>query len=233
MTSVPPTRSLNGDGVRFPPARALRLLTPGERQGPESPDRRPRIHTAMIAVDICAFGDPRRDDIAQLRLRREMYQQFARACASARLPWDQCYREDRGDGVMVITPSDVPIETLIDPLGGHLASVLHEYNRHASQTARLQLRLAVHTGLVNCDEYGVTGQALVHLFRLLEARDFKDVLAASGADLGVIVSERLYGDALSQGGLAAPEAYRRLQVDCKETRIHAHVRIPGPCGGGR
>ncbi|GAA3199321.1 hypothetical protein [Actinocorallia longicatena] len=201
------------------------FLPAGSADGPAH-GLRPRIHTTMLAVDICAFGDPRRDDTAQLRLRQEMYDRLRDACGHARLPWQDCHREDRGDGALVIAPPETPTERLLDPLARNLADALRDYNRRAPDHMRLQLRLAAHSGLINRDAYGVTGQALVHLFRLLDARAFKKAVKDSGASFGMIISERFYGDALSHGGLPAPADYQPISVKTKETRTRAHLHIP-------
>jgi hypothetical protein len=197
----------------------------------------PRMHTTMLAVDICAFGDQALDDVTQLYLRKAMYELLTEAFQSSRIPWRHCHHEDRGDGVLVVAPADVPIEDLLDVLIQHLARGLREHNKRADPLVRLRLRLAVHTGLVSYDAHGVAGRALIRLFRLLNARAFRDAITGDGADLAVIVSEQLYRDAVDHGGLADPGAYKRIRVTCKETRMWAWVRFsarplrprPGPC----
>lgn len=186
----------------------------------------PPVHTTLVAVDICSFGDRRRDDGVQLHLRREMYDRLMEACAITRLPWWESHREDRGDGALVVMPPYVPPEDLLDPFAHHLTALLRRYNRLASEAARLQLRLAVHAGRVHGDAYGMAGQPLIHLFRLLEARSFKNALAGSGADLGMIVSDRLYADAMDLGGLVDPGAYRETRISIKETRARAWMWFP-------
>lgn len=191
------------------------------------PGLAPAMHTTLAAIDIAAFGDRRRDDDIQLRLRREMYGLLAEACAMGTLPWWDCHREDRGDGALIIAPPQVAPELFLDPLAHHLAAVLRRYNRLASDTARLRLRLAVHSGLVHSDDHGVAGQSVVHLFRLLEASAFKRALADAGTDLGLIVSDRLYGDVTTKGGsLINAGAYRELRITCKETRARGWIWTP-------
>ena len=184
------------------------------------------LNTTLAAVDICSFGG--RDDHVQLHQRREMYARLVEACEITQIPWWECYREDRGDCALIIAPPEVPAEHLLDPFAHHLTAVLRRYNRLASTAARLRLRLAVHVGQVHRDAHGVAGRAVVHLFRLLEAGEFKQALAFSGADLGLIVSDRLYADVTGCGGLIDPDAYQRLSVSCKETQAQAWAWFP-PC----
>jgi hypothetical protein len=210
----------------------LRPLRPV--QGPEpdttEPVTRPRamssvVHTTLAAVDICSFGRLS-DDHIQLYQRQELYALLAEACEFTQIPWGDCYREDRGDGTLIIAPSDMPAEDLLDPFAHHLTAVLRRHNRLTSTAARLQLRLAVHTGQVHRDAHGVAGRALVHLFRLLEASSFKKALARTAADLGLIVSEQLYADAGGRSGLFNPDAYRPLSIRCKETRTRGWAWFP-------
>ncbi|MFI6516994.1 hypothetical protein ACIBF1_15675 [Spirillospora sp. NPDC050679] len=183
------------------------------------------VTTTLAAVDICAFGS-RRDTRTQLHLRREMYGLVAEACRITRVPWSDCHREDRGDGALFIVPPDVAADRLLDPFANHLAVVLRHYNHLAGPATRLRLRLAVHTGRVQRDAHGVAGPALVHLFRLLDAPAFRRAAADAAGGLAMIVSDRLYTDAVEGGGLVDPAAYRSQRVTCKETRARAWIWTP-------
>ncbi|WP_131735697.1 hypothetical protein [Actinomadura roseirufa] len=180
----------------------------------------------LLAVDIAAFGDPRRDDEVQLHLRRTLYGHLEEAFGMTRLPWPGCYREDRGDGALIVVPPQVDPGDLLAPLAHHLTAVLRRSNKMASDTAHLRVRLAVHLGGVHHDDNGLAGHALLHLFRLLEAPAFKRALHASGGDVGVIVSEHLHTVARARGGFFDPAAYRPLKVRSKETRTRAWLWLP-------
>jgi hypothetical protein len=181
----------------------------------------PSMHTTMAAVDMCSFGAHRRDNLAQLHVRREMYGLLIESFEMTRLPWWDCHREDRGDGALIVAPPDAFAGDFLDPLAHHLTAVLRRYNRLASDAARIRLRLAVHIGLVHRDAHGVAGQALTHLFRLLEAPAFKRAFAGADTDLGLIVSDHLYEQTCAAGGLVDPAAYRLVRVTGKETRTRA------------
>lgn len=185
----------------------------------------PPTHTSMAAVDICAFTRRRYEDV-QLHLRDRMYQTMADAFAMTGLPWAHCYREDRGDGMLVILPPSVVAEALLDPLVNHTSVLLRRDNRLASEAARLRLRLAVHVGDVHRDPNGVAGHDVNLLFRLLEAGAFKKHMDDAGADLGLIVSERLFETATHRAGLVDADAYRPIKVRRKETRTRAWIWLP-------
>lgn len=203
------------------------LRDPGlpDRSRPADGIRHRPVTTTMAAVDICKFGT-RRHTPTQLQLRREMYLLVAEACRLTRVPWAACYREDRGDGALFIVPPDIAPDHLLDPFAHHLTAVLRGYNRLAGHTTRLQLRLAVHTGQVHRDEHGVAGTALVHLFRLLDAPAVKKTAADTGADLTMVVSDRLYTDATESGGLINPGVYTPHRITSKETRTRAWIWTP-------
>ncbi|MFF5265449.1 hypothetical protein ACFY4C_41770 [Actinomadura viridis] len=186
----------------------------------------PVITTTLIAADVVAFGQRHRDSDIQLHIRRRLYQALGEAFAIGRLPWWDCHREDRGDGTLLVAPPDTPSHHFLDPFAHHLHAVLRRDNKLASPTAKLQIRLAVHTGQIMYDAYGVAGQPLVHLFRLLNADAFKRALADADADLGVIISDRLYTDTLGHGGLTNPAAYRSLRVTAKETQTTGWTWFP-------
>ncbi|TDD62601.1 hypothetical protein [Actinomadura rubrisoli] len=186
----------------------------------------PRPVTATLAaIDICGFG-ARSDAGTQLHLRREMYALLVQACEITGVPWQDCYREDRGDGALFAVPPEVAADHLLDPFAHHMTALLRRYNRLAGPATRLKLRGAVHIGRVHRDDHGVAGPALVHLFRLLDAPAFRRIAGSAAADLAMIVSDRLYTDVTDSGGLIDPAAYTPRRITCKETRTRAWIWSP-------
>ncbi|MFC4912370.1 hypothetical protein [Actinomadura gamaensis] len=192
-----------------------------------------RVYTTMIAVDIVAFTDRRRDEEIRRHLRHRLYEQLREAFAMTLLPWDACYREDRGDGALVIVPPDVPPHLLLDPLAHHLLAMLRRGNRFASEPARMRLRLASHSGHVETDDHGVVGAAVNHLFRLVDAPLFREAATGSSAELSMIVSQRLYEEVLASRSILFPELYRQVEISCKETTARGWIWLsPGACPCG-
>ncbi|MFG2006081.1 hypothetical protein ACGFNU_43715 [Spirillospora sp. NPDC048911] len=163
-----------------------------------------------------------------------MYEAIQEAFSITRLSWSAAHHEDRGDGILIVLPPVVPTFLLLDPLAHHLNAVLRRHNLMLSEMARLRLRLAGHAGFVYVDEYGVGGRAVNHLFRMLEASDFKEAIELAGTDLGLIVSDEMYRDVAGNGAYINPERYRSLRVKCKETVADAWLWLPSParCGCG-
>lgn len=185
------------------------------------------VHRALIAVDITGFGDPDRNDEVQVFVRQCLYDLLKDAFIAARVPWRRCRREDRGDGVFIVVPSDVSTTLLLDSLVYHLRTGLRRHNRLASGAAQIRLRMAVHAGYIHVDPHGVSGQAIIRLFRMLEAPEFKRVFAAAGTELGLITSDYLYDELIGQcPGLIEPSAYLPVEVSLKETHTLAWASFP-------
>ncbi len=183
----------------------------------------------MLGADITSFADLRRDDGVHSYLRRTMYGLLERAAVASRLPWRRCRREDRGDGAMIILPPGTRAARVLDSLAPCLHALLRHANHGTSDVERLRLRLAADVGAVNLDEYGSFGRPFIRVARMLDAPPFKDAMAAADADVGLLVSDRLFRAAAGAAGAAGPagrEAYRALSFTCKETRADAHLWLP-------
>ncbi|WUH97295.1 hypothetical protein OHR68_27665 [Spirillospora sp. NBC_00431] len=185
------------------------------------------MHRPLLAVDIVAFGDQRRDLDLQVRMRSSMYQGVAEAFTFTGLSLADCHHEDRGDGAFIVVPGEVDPCRFLDPFAHHLAALLRRENRYPASAHRLRLRVAVHHGYAVHDDRGVVGRAPVELFRHLEAPAFKRIMADTpAADLGLIVSGSLFDEATQRGGLFDRDAYQPVHVVVKETRTKAWIWLP-------
>jgi hypothetical protein len=181
----------------------------------------------MLAIDISAFNDPKRGEYVQRHLRKKMYQMLVRALGAARLPWPVCYHEDRGDGVLVVAPPETPSARLIDPLVDQLRAGLRQHNKISKDVAAIRLRMSVNAGQVHFDDNGVSGAAVTHLYRLLDAASFRRVFAASESDFALVASDTIYTDVISEGpGLIDPDMYAPINIRCKETRTRGWLYLP-------
>jgi len=174
-------------------------------------------HVSMVLVDVAKFGNPMRTNRDQLVVRAGMYGALEKAFAGSGIPWRECHVEDRGDGVMVLVPANVSKNQLASSLPGQLASALAEHNAHVDSLAKIQMRMALHSGEVHHDANGATSDALNFAFRLLDAPLAKDALARSTAVLVVIVSDRFYRDVVRHDPAATPESFQRIRFERKET----------------
>jgi class 3 adenylate cyclase len=185
----------------------------------------------IFFADIAAFSHQIRLDPDRLTIRRVMYTLIREAFESAGVSWQSCHREDRGDGVLVIVPPSTPTGRLVDPLVAHLATSLAEYNRSADAATRIQLRVALHVGPVMSDPYGVSGESIIQAARLLDAPVLKRDLAASGRDLGLIVSPFVHDFVvkhLPAGRL--PGDFHQVRPRVKESELTGWVCLARPPG---
>jgi hypothetical protein len=91
--------------------------------------------------------------------------------------------------------------------------------------------MSVHAGYVQCDDHGVGGADVIHLFRLLDAPALKTQLADHDDDLALIVSHYLYEVAKGYRSID-PAGYRPITVDLKETHTRAWIRLPARIARG-
>ncbi|QXJ22229.1 hypothetical protein AGRA3207_003196 [Actinomadura graeca] len=197
------------------------LLTISREGTPPSGNR------AIVAGDIVGFGG-RSPEHVQAHLREELYSRVRRALGRSGIPFDDCYREDRGDGLLLVLQPGADLDVLVTPVLQDLDAEIRRQNDIARPGARMRLRVALNVGPVRSDRYGVVGKAVVQTFRLLEAPGFKRRMHESGARLGTIISHRLYEDVvLPDSGKADPADHERLWVELKETRTWAWVRFFG------
>lgn len=188
-------------------------------------------HCSLIAADIADFSRPDRDDEIQLHLRTSLYEIFGAAFRDIEIAWEgphDLHREDRGDGLTVVFMPHISTGLLVSQLLDPLLAKLRHHNKVSSPAAQIQLRLALHAGLVTRDANGFAGQAAIHLFRILEAPPVKRELAVSGADLALIASDYVYDNFIRNAhGSVNPDAYSHAKVNVKNTRTRAWYRLAG------
>jgi class 3 adenylate cyclase len=206
-------------------------ILPEPANKPTSPQFRPggtrEQHCVLFAVDVAGFTDHERDAEVQQYMRRALFAILTQAFEASQLGWDNCQREDRGDGVLVIIPAGMPSATVVDPLLDRIRTGLRHHNRLSADVARIRLRAAIHSGQVHRDEHGVTGAALHHLFRLLDAPVLKNALARSTGDLALVVSDHFYDTVIRNApGMIDPKTFQPATVEVKETRARGWLHLP-------
>ncbi|MFC5288651.1 ATP-binding protein [Actinokineospora guangxiensis] len=185
-------------------------------------------HRAIAVFDVEGFSADYRDDRARLAVRAAMYRMVETAFTTSGVPWGICFRENVGDGVIVVVPPTVSKVPLLDPLPDRLAADLAEHNRHARAAERLRMRMVVHAGEVTEDDNGFSGAALVHACRIIDAAGLRTALAGADGPLALAVSDPVYEGIVRQGyrGISAAD-YHPLRVESKNGRLHAWLRLPG------
>lgn len=190
-------------------------------------DWTPQGHCTIFACDIVAFGS--RPDGVQTKLREVMYSALRAGFAAARLPLETCYREDRGDGVIVVLPPTADPACLVHPLPDHLRGALRTHNGLAAPQAQMRLRVALHAGELTSDDNGLVGTTVNHAARLLDAPAFKQAIKETAAPLGVLASDEFYHAVIQPGrGAVDPDEFRPIEIRLKETHTTGWLCIREP-----
>ncbi|MBV9445875.1 MAG: tetratricopeptide repeat protein [Streptosporangiaceae bacterium] len=177
-------------------------------------------------MDVEGFGDSHRSDAHQVAVREGLYRALEMAFSASGIPWAECYREDRGDGVLVLVPPHVPKALFAMSLPEHLAEALREHNAVHSVKAQIRLRMALHAGEMYLDRHGATGRSVNLVFRLLEASELRLALARASGVLALIVSSWFFEEVVQNTPASIATAYRKAEVAVKETGAIAWILVP-------
>ena len=197
----------------------------GRRTVHQGPSRHP-VHRSIVVVDVEGFGDERRTNWHQIAVRAGLYRSVQEAFDHAGIPWADCDHEDRGDGVFVLVPPDVPKELLVESLPPALVTALDRHNSTHQALEQIRLRMALHAGEINYDEHGTTAAAVNLAFRLSDADALKAALAASPGVLAVIASSWFFQEVVRHNPACNADAYRRIRVTVKETTTIGWIHLP-------
>jgi hypothetical protein len=188
-------------------------------------DRRLAVHRTIVVVDVEGFGDRRRTNRHQLAVREGLYRAMREAFDGAGIPWDGCDREDRGDGLFILVPAEVPKSLFVELLPSALAAALRVHNDTHQGQERIRLRMALHAGEVHYDEHGATAASINLAFRLLDAPELKAALAGSPGVLAVITSPWFFEEVVRHS-TAGSAVHRRVHVNVKESKTSGWIFLP-------
>ncbi|RSM41843.1 adenylate/guanylate cyclase [Amycolatopsis balhimycina DSM 5908] len=176
------------------------------------------LPATLLVADLRGFGSLTNPE--QLAARSALYSRLAVSFDEGGVPWDGCAHEDRGDGVLVVVPPEVPKPVLLGPVLDRLVDARRSWPR--------PVRIAVHAGDLHHDGLGFVGSDVNHVFRLVEATPLREALTTSGAPAAVLISDELYRGTARHGyGPGPARGYFPVPVAEKETRVTAWLTIPG------
>lgn len=191
------------------------------------------VHRTIVVVDIAESTHPVRTNDDRLVIRDAMYD--ALAAAFGRRDWQRCRWEDRGDGVLILVPPEIPKARLVTGLPSRLEAALAGHNSAMEErggvraaATQIGLRVAMHAGEVTFDRHGVVGAAIDHTFRLVDAPPLKAALANSVDACALVVSDWFYGDVVYHHPDAQPGSYRKVGCEVKGTPLSAWLRVTEP-----
>jgi tetratricopeptide (TPR) repeat protein len=187
---------------------------------------RPAVHRTIVVVDVEGFGDRRRTNAHQVEIRTGLYQAIRKAFNDANVSWTNCDHEDRGDGVFILAPADIPKSAFIDAVSPALVTALRDHNAMHPVEERIRLRMVLHAGEVELDEHGATAASVNLAFRLLDAQPLRAALARSPGVLAVIASEWFFDEVVRHSRQTDPATFRPHRLVVKETSTVAWISLP-------
>ena len=188
-------------------------------------DRRLAVHRTIVVVDVEGFGDRRRTNRHQVAVREGLYRAMREAFDRSGIPWADSRHEDRGDGMFILAPPEIPKSLFAESLPSALGAALREHNDTHPGQERVRLRMALHAGEVHYDEHGVTGASVNLAFRLVDAGELKAALAGSPGVLAVIASSWFFEEVVRHSAVDTG-AYRSVSISLKETTTKGWVSLP-------
>jgi hypothetical protein len=182
----------------------------------------------MLTLDIAGFTRPDRDEEVRIYIRKAFYAMLREALHGSGIPWDRCYREDRGDGALVMLSPDVPARGIIDPFPERMRDLLRVYNRLSIPAAKIHVRAAAHIGPVYRDDHGLVGDDINLLCRMLDAEPLHTALADSGGELALAISGYMYDTLVRRHpALAGRIPFQQVNTQVKGTQVDAWIHLPG------
>ncbi|MFH8788715.1 hypothetical protein [Streptomyces roseoverticillatus] len=198
------------------------------------------VNRTILLLDIERFS--RRDDVVQAVLRRTLNTVVDQTLVTAGVEATQQYREDRGDGLIVLISGDVAKTAVLRALLTITPELLHDHNRLASGGAQMRLRMVLAAGEVAHDPQagttgGLVGHDLNQAFRLLDSDALRRALAEQADEHCVLaVSTPVYEGVVRHGHHGVrPELFRRTDVTVKDGVLSAWIQGGGtevPAEGG-
>ncbi|MER5730552.1 hypothetical protein ABT084_19845 [Streptomyces sp. NPDC002138] len=182
---------------------------------------------SILLIDTERFSD--RDDVQQGYLRRMLYGIVDRSLQAAGVDQTVRLHEDRGDAVMELIDTSVPLTTLLRTLLSHVPAELHAVNRLAAESARIRLRTVLATGFVTLDGHGWVGSDLNEACRLLDADPLRAALRESSDDYALCVSESVHTGIVRHNHLGIrSEDFTHVTFPSKNGPLGAWLRGPLP-----
>ncbi|HEX6468299.1 MAG TPA: Crp/Fnr family transcriptional regulator [Streptosporangiaceae bacterium] len=184
------------------------------------------LNCSIFYVDVAEFGALHRDESDRQVVRKRLYEILRQVFDRSGVRWDVCHHEDRGDGVLVVVPPELPTRSVADPLLALLAAELRRHNRRASAAVRIQLRAALHVGPVTWDGEGVNGDAIIHTARMLDSPPLRRALRMARADLAFMASDYVFDTVLRHSpGLVDAREFAPVRFALKESQITAWLQV--------
>lgn len=180
----------------------------------------------LVRVDATGYGAS--DDIQQAEIQQTLATLLDDAAVQAGLDRSTWRTQPAGDGELAVVPADVSEVRVVDHFVRAVSHLLAGINRRSARGDGLQLRLAIHYGVVSVGRLGFPGQGAVEVSRMVDGEPVRRALRATGADLALVLSEVIFRDAVAQPHTSLrPEQFREVRIDNKEFHRDVWLHLPG------
>lgn len=183
-------------------------------------------HRTVLVVDVEGLGDRRRTNHHDLAVRDTTYRILRRAFRDTGIPWDRCHREDQSHGVFVLAPPETPKSLFIDSLPATVVDALISHNQRAAAEEQIRLRMGLHAGEIQYNDFGVTATSITLAFNLADSQPLKMALAESPGVLAVMVSTWFFDEVVRHRPGSNPSTFRPCSFQSKETVATGWVSLP-------
>lgn len=193
------------------------------------PDHTEFSRALLLAVDMWRYGA--RDGWQQAELQQALSEAVSAAAADAGLDRASWLVQDSGDGFFARIDDDSAELALVGRFVRELDARLERFNYVRRPETRLRLRVSMHHGGSLPAAHGHASDGPVHVNRLLDAEQAREVLAAlPEANLVQIVSSPIFEGCVRQCLTELSEGdFVRIRVDkpAKGFSSDAWIRVPG------
>ncbi|MFI1585912.1 hypothetical protein [Embleya sp. NPDC020630] len=179
------------------------------------------MNRTILLFDTERFSH--RDDVVQAVLRRSLNAIVDQTLVAAGVEATLQYREDRGDGMIVLLGADVAKTAVLRSLLTLTPELLHDHNRLASRSAQMRLRMVLAAGEITHDPHtgtvgGIVGHDLNQACRLLDSEALRTALAERTDEESVLmVSTQVYEGVVRHGYRGVrPEHFERIELEVKD-----------------
>lgn len=180
-------------------------------------------HRSILVVDIENSSALR--DHVKPAVRMELRGLIEAALRAGDIDPAACDIEDRGDGVYLTVPGDVPKRRLV---AGFLPAVDAALANRSVGAPPMRLRIAVAAGEVTFDRHGSSGRDVDRTFGMADHQRVRDLLSAEPrARMVIVVSEALYDSTVTAQDTLAPADFRRDRLDFKKGSARVWITVPG------
>jgi hypothetical protein len=149
-----------------------------------------------FGVDVVGYSD--RDAMGQAALQTRLDLLVRVVLGDIGFDLADLEHQRNRDGMNVVLPLDTDITRALPGLVNAMGARLREDNERHDD--RMRLRMACDVGTFKKGANGYEGEAVLSFCRLLDSLPLRDALTAhTGAELGVLISQFLYGQVLTPG----------------------------------